>query len=326
MSKAKSFSLLSNSNSLISRSDFILPNEPDSDSNKNLLIKNLISSNNSLQYFNGKQKHLNLKQSSSKTLSTTLTNRSSPTSFKNRSTNFKLNNQLKTGQLKGHHMSLYDKNQLNSHSQSDQLNNQITKQLNKFYNRLNINQLNEPNLSSLNLKKSIDQINHLNSILNDSNLLRANESILSNLLIKETSDIANSSLINKNCSLENLNLEKNIFSDNDKCLNDEIASVNKSIDNKQPTNDKQIKTSRRKPIFVRRLIKIETDQDSSKNDEQSNCEQPLDLSLKKRKLSTHSCSDEISISPDNLDTLCNDNSFLGKQSTNDSSLNDSSVK
>ena len=237
LNKAKSFSLLSNSNSLISRSDFVLP-QTNSNTSKNFLIKNLIT-NNSLQYFNGKQKHLNLKQSSS-SKSPLLQNRTSPISFKAKQPS---NSQLQ---------------QLSELKSTNQLNQQLTN-LNRFKAN-QTTQFNEANRSSLNLQQSIDQINQLNLILNDNNLLKANESILSNLLIKEN-ELGGT-------ALENARQSTN------KQLNQSNNQINNQVNNQVKT------TNRRKPTIVRRLIKVE---DDLIDDEQLNCE-PLDLSLKKRKL------------------------------------------
>lgn len=336
VSKAKSFSLLSNSNSLISRSDFTLTNQC-TDPNRNFLIKNLIAGN-SLQYFNGKQKHLNLKQSSTKA-NTSLPTRSSPTSSKAKSSNQlanQLNNKFKLNQLRGPQSgsqlgSSQLETQLNSQL-GNKLNNQLINQLrnqlsrglndNQLIDQLNRrstrNQFSESNLSSLNLRRSIDQ---LNLILNDSNLLKANESILSNLLIKDTSEL-HQSLLELNSNSDRPIDDRRCETTKDDCKFDKNKNdgndvkINAKNEVKNDTTRQQTKSNRRKPIFVRRLIKVENDDDAT-DDDQSSDEQPLDLSLKRRKLSDHlneSTTSDLVLELDSKQA----NSSIDKQSTNDS--------
>ena len=354
-SKAKSFSLLSDSNPLISRSDFTLPHQP-SEANRNF-IKNLITDNGSLQYFNGKQKHLNLKQSSPKSSHPS----SSPLSFKNKlagrlgSGQFTRSGQLASGQL-----NQQNSNQLNSGHLTDglfgsqlntnqlntsQLANQLTglNRLGKFNsNQFGGGQFNElSGLSSLNLQQSIDQINQLNLILNDNNLLKANESILSNLLIREIGDGRSSG--GRNFEFDFVTDQRSFGNGNQNFLATQNSDKQFSLGSDQTSNgpnlksdasssvDKQpVKTSRRKPVFVRRLIKMDDRSERTTDGEQTGSEQPLDLSMKKRKLSANSGrSDEATSSKDrpagldeelekNLDDLFT-SSLLGKQSTNECS-------
>lgn len=360
-SKAK-FSLLSESNPLISRSDFTLPHQPPSEANRNFLIQNLITDNNSWQYCNGKQKHLNLKQLNAKGSHSS----SSPTSltFKTHkpgnsgrlSGQFGPSGQLNSGQLNSNQLNSGQVNSgqstgghlvdglFGSQLNTSQLANQLSGQLNRL-GKFNSGQFNELNsLSSLNLQQSLDQINQLNLILNDNNLLKANESILSNLL-KEIGDARSSGgrnlLDNRNSSFGNGNRTvftpdnggSNQTNRNSNSLNNPSSnlcnSLNNSLISNQHSADKQaVKISRRKPVFVRRLIKVEAD--DSNEQERTGSEQPLDLSLKKRKLSANSGrSGEASGSKDhpvdldkelekNLDSLFT-NSLIGKQSTNECS-------
>lgn len=363
-SKAKSFSLLSDSNPLISRSDFTLPHQPPSEANR-AFIKNLIADNNSLQYFNGKQKHLNLKQSSPK--GSHSSSSSSSLSFKGSKPGCRVG----SGQFSRNSQS--SGNQLSSYQLNNQLSNQLSNQLNS--NQCNSNQANSSQstghltdglfgssqlnssqlanqlnrlsklsgggqfggsafnelsgLSSLNLQQSLDQINQLNLILNDNNLLKANESILSNLLIKEIGDgrssggrtfsdnqrASSSSFGNGNRNFLASNNTFSVSGDNQTNRNSNQTSSNSNLNTSSSglNSGDKVKTSRRKPVFVRRLIKVDSE-------ERPNCEQPLDLSLKKRKLSR---SDEATTSTadeekDDLDDSMID-PLKGKQSTNDCS-------
>lgn len=269
VNKAKSFSLLSNSNSLISRSDFTLPYQPNSDASKNFLIKNLIS-NNSHQYFNGKQKHLNLKQSPAKQ-NTSSSFRLSPSTSSKIKSNSKLTNQL---------LKIRVNNQLKSRSDRlDNSFNQLNSQINRKSDKNQFNEFNEQNLSALNIQQSINQMNQLNLILNDNLFSKANESILSNLLIKETAD-------------DQFGQNSSVMSSQQSNQQSSQQIINKLVDSKETSNGstttKQVKPNRRKPTLPRRLIKVDKDSEVEKKEvKQSNELEPLDLtlySLKKRKL------------------------------------------